>query len=154
MPNHVHLLLFFGDDARSLNTVIGNLKRFIGYEIIKRLQVENDKETLTLLSQGVVEAERRRGKLQQLWQGSFDIKECRTEKFILQKLNYMNQNPCVERWGLCKNTYDYAYSSAAFYELGKGTIHCCGITRSLWECCWSWRKESGMNINDESRGKA
>jgi hypothetical protein len=60
MPNHVHLLLFFGDDARSLNTVIGNLKRFIGYEIIKRLQVENDKETLTLLSQGVVEAERRR----------------------------------------------------------------------------------------------
>jgi hypothetical protein len=72
-----------------------------------------------LLSQGVVEAERRRGKLQQLWQGSFDIKECRTEKFILQKLNYMHKNPCVERWGLCKNTYDYAYSSAAFYEMGK-----------------------------------
>jgi hypothetical protein len=42
--------------------------------------------------------------------------ECRTEKFILQKLNYMHQNPCVGRWGLCKNTYDYAHSSAAFYE--------------------------------------
>jgi hypothetical protein len=67
MPNHVQLLLFFGEDGKSLNTVIGNLKRFIGYEIVKRLQVQNDKETLTLLSQGVVEAERRRGKLHQLW---------------------------------------------------------------------------------------
>jgi hypothetical protein len=25
----------------------------------------------------------------------------------------------VEQWGLCMNTYDYAYSSAAFYEMGK-----------------------------------
>src|SRR6476619_2645406 len=119
MPNHVHLLLFFGADVKSLNKVIGNLKRFIGYGIIKRLQAQNDKERLTLLSQGVVDAERKRGKLHQLWQGSFDAKQCRTEKFILQKLNYMHQNPCVERWGLCKNTYDYAYSSAAFYEIGR-----------------------------------
>jgi REP element-mobilizing transposase RayT len=118
MPNHVHLLLFFAGDARSLNTVIGNLKRFIGYEIIKQLQAQNDIETLAILTQGVVDAERKRGKLHQLWQGSFDVKECRTEKFILQKLNYMHQNPCVERWGLCKNTYDYVHSSAAFYERG------------------------------------
>jgi REP element-mobilizing transposase RayT len=118
MPNHVHLLLFFAGDTKSLNTVIGNLKRFIGYEIIKHLQAQNDKETLAILAQGVEDAERKRGKLHQLWQGSFDVKECRTEKFILQKLNYMHQNPCVERWGLCKNTYDYVHSSAAFYEKG------------------------------------
>ena len=120
MPNHVHLLLFFASDNKSLNTVIGNLKRFIGYEIIKNLQAQNDMETLVILNQGVVDAERKRGKLHQLWQGSFDVKECRTEKFILQKLNYMHQNPCVERWGLCKNTYDYDHSSAAFYEKGNG----------------------------------
>ena len=90
MPNHVHLLLFFKGDAPSLNTLIGNVKRFIGYEIIKRLQAQNDKKTLCLLSTAVIEAERKRGKLHQLWQGSFDAKECRTEKFILQKLNYMH----------------------------------------------------------------
>jgi hypothetical protein len=81
--------------------------------------VQNDREMLAMLSQGVIDAERKRGKLHQLWQGSFDIKECRTEKFILQKLNYMHQNPCVERWGLCKNTYDYPHSSAAYYEMNQ-----------------------------------
>ena len=119
MPNHVHLLLFFAGDSKGLNKVIGNLKRFIGYEIIKRLQKHDDNEILDILSQGVIDAERKRGKLHQLWQGSFDIKECRTEKFILQKLNYMHQNPCVERWGLCKKTYDYAHSSAAYYEMNQ-----------------------------------
>ncbi len=117
MPNHVHLLLYFSGGTQSLNILIGNGKRFIGYEIIKRLKAQNDYKTLSLLGQCVPEAEKRRGKQHQLWQGTFDIKNCRTEKFILQKLNYMHQNPCVERWQLCKHTYDFPHSSAAYYEM-------------------------------------
>lgn len=119
MQNHVHLLLFFSGGQQSLNTLIGNGKRFVGYEIVKRLQQQNDTTILRLLQQGVSEVERKRGKLHELWQGTFDVKECRTEKFTLQKLNYMHYNPCVARWQLCEHTFQYPHSSAAFYEHGR-----------------------------------
>jgi len=60
MPNHVHFLLFFNMQKQSLNTVIGNGKRFMGYEIVKRLQKQNASAVLTILEQSVVEAERKR----------------------------------------------------------------------------------------------
>jgi REP element-mobilizing transposase RayT len=37
MPNHVHVLLCLPEMPKTLNTLIGNSKRFIAYEIIKRL---------------------------------------------------------------------------------------------------------------------
>ncbi len=36
MPNHVHLLLHYTGMAKSLNLVVGNGKRFMAYEIVKR----------------------------------------------------------------------------------------------------------------------
>ena len=44
MPNHVHALLYFPEMSKSLNTVIGNAKRFLAYEIIK--QLEDNKATV------------------------------------------------------------------------------------------------------------
>ena len=38
MPNHVHALISFIDIKQSINTILGNGKRFMAYEIIKRLQ--------------------------------------------------------------------------------------------------------------------
>ena len=119
MPNHLHFLLYYQHGAQSLNTVIGNGKRFIGYEIIKRLQQQQNDATLLLLQNGVNPAEKQRDKLHQIWQGTFDIKECRTEKFILQKLNYMHQNPCTGKWKLSLSPHHYEHSSALFYERGK-----------------------------------
>ena len=119
MPNHVHLLLYFEKQEQSLNTVIGNGKHFIGYEIIRRLHKKKADAVLDMLNEGASMVERRRNKLHQLWQGTFDVKECWTEKFILQKLNYMHFNPCTKKWQLCEKYYDYLHSSAAYYELGK-----------------------------------
>ena len=93
MPNHLHLLLYFAKKEQNLNTVIGNGKRFIGYEIIRRLKNQNDDALLAMLSDGVDPAERKRNKQHEIWQGTFDVKECRTEEFILQKLNYMPARP-------------------------------------------------------------
>ena len=119
MPNHVHFLVYFEKKNQSLNTVIGNGKRFIGYEIIRRLKDKKEDSLLAILSEGVDSAERKRNKQHEIWEGTFDIKECRTEAFILQKLNYMHFNPCVERWRLCETPSDYKHSSAAFYQFGK-----------------------------------
>jgi hypothetical protein len=38
MPNHVHALIDFAESAKKINTIIGNGKRFIAYELIERLK--------------------------------------------------------------------------------------------------------------------
>src|SRR5687768_10663225 len=42
MPNHAHALLYFPNMPKSLNTVIGNGKRYIAYDIVKSLEKKND----------------------------------------------------------------------------------------------------------------
>ena len=50
MPNHIHLLVSFINAKQSINTIIGNGKRFMAYEIIKRLEANNEAELLQKLS--------------------------------------------------------------------------------------------------------
>ena len=119
MPNHIHLLLFYKEQKQSLNTIIGNGKRFIGYEIVRRLKTQKEDALLAVLHEAVISAEGKRNKQHEVWQGTFDVKQCRTEAFILQKLNYIHFNPCVERWKLAERPREYEHSSAAFYQLGK-----------------------------------
>jgi hypothetical protein len=119
MPNHVHMVLYFAGGTQSLNTIVGNGKRFIGYEIIKRLTNKEQKFILKKLRVAVNVKDEARGKKHELWEDSFDIKECRTEKFILQKLNYIHNNPCSGKWKLVKDPYQYQHSSALFYFNGK-----------------------------------
>ncbi len=40
MPNHVHCILFFLNEDYDLNKIVGNGKRFMAYELIKRLQAK------------------------------------------------------------------------------------------------------------------
>ena len=65
-----------------MNTVVGNGKRFIGYEIINRLIDRSENCFLQQLRADVKAKNKSRGKKHQLCQDSFDIKECRTEAFI------------------------------------------------------------------------
>lgn len=51
----------------------------------------------------------------------FEAKQCRTEKFILQKLNYIHNNQCTERWKLADKPAHHKYSSASFYSGDKET---------------------------------
>lgn len=122
MPNHVHLLLHFAGGRQSLNTIIGNGKRFIGYEIIKRMEIQNELNLLRQLKAAVKPKDKSRGKIHQLWEDTFDIKECWTENFILQKLIYIHNNPCSGKWKLALEPHRYEHSSALFYLNGK-TYH-------------------------------
>lgn len=42
MPNHLHMLLYFARGGQLLNTVVGNGKRFMAYDIINRLEKQNE----------------------------------------------------------------------------------------------------------------
>ena len=51
MPNHLHLLIYFPEIDTILNKIIGEAKRFMAYEIIKRLKEKGDFKTLNFLKQ-------------------------------------------------------------------------------------------------------
>ena len=118
MPNHIHVLLYFNGAKQSLNTTTGNGKRFMAYGIADRLKKIREYKLLETEHSSATK-DKSKGQKHELWEDSFDVKQCRTEKFILQKLNYMHWNPCTQRWKLADKPYNYPHSSASFYELGK-----------------------------------
>jgi REP element-mobilizing transposase RayT len=118
MPNHVHVLLYFPQMPKSLNMVIGNAKRFMAYEIIKRLEEKKAAHLLDVLHGGVKKREQKKGQIHKVFEESFDAKDCYSEEFIFQKLQYMHLNPVSKKWNLADDFTDYEHSSASFYEKG------------------------------------
>ncbi len=58
MSNHIHVLVSFIATGKSINTNIGNGKRFMAYEIIKRLTVAKDYDLLDRLASAVEQKRR------------------------------------------------------------------------------------------------
>ena len=119
MPNHVHALIYFSKTNKPINKIIGDGKRFMAYEIVKRLKEAGQSDLLVRLQNAVEPKDAQRGKKHEVWEDSFDSKICRTEKFINQKLAYMHANPCAGKWKLAKTPIDYDHSSARFYITAK-----------------------------------
>jgi REP element-mobilizing transposase RayT len=115
MPNHVHLLLYFKKEQKALHSLIGNGKRFLAYAIVKRLEQTNQIYLLDRLKMAVPGKDKERGKRHEIWKAGFDVKNCRTEKFLLQKLNYMHDNPVRGKWHLVKDRESYEHSSCLYY---------------------------------------
>lgn len=115
MPNHVHVLIAFRKTDQNINTIIGNGKRFMAYEIIDRLQKENKTDILEKLRNMVEDKRRINKKKHDVWEISFDWKECYGSDFIIQKLDYMHNNPNSKKWTLCDSPEKYSHSSAMFY---------------------------------------
>ncbi len=117
MPNHMHLILFIPGKSSTIDKVIGNGKRFMAYEIIKRLKKLKNETLLMNLSNSVSEIEKLKNKRHNVFQPSFDVKALVSEHFIIQKLNYIHTNPVRGKWNLTDDYRKYAFSSAGFYEL-------------------------------------
>jgi REP element-mobilizing transposase RayT len=118
MPNHLHFLLHYRG-GKTLNTVIGNGKRFMAYQLVNLLEQRGEQLLLKELSAAVSDKDRSRQKKHEIWINGFDVKECRTEKYMLQKLIYIHENPVRGKWKLCKSSLDYLHSSAPFYFNGR-----------------------------------
>lgn len=119
MPNHIHLLLFVDEKCKDFNTVIGETKRFMAYEIVKRLKLANRTQILKLLSDGVQDNEKKIGKKHQVFRLSFDAKQISNERQIQTILDYMHKNPVQGKWNLVSDFTTYKYSSASHYELNE-----------------------------------
>jgi putative transposase len=117
MPNHLHTILYFPTANFSLNSIISNAKRFMAYEIIKRLEQQNNKVLLQQLADAVSPKERIKGQQHKVFKESFDAKAIDSEAFLMQKLNYIHLNPVRGNYQLVKDWRVYEHSSASFYEL-------------------------------------
>ncbi len=123
MPNHLHALIAFRNSGKSINLTIGNGKRFLAYDLVKKLESKSQFSTLAQLSNVVKRKDAQRGKIHEVWEDSFNWKECRSREFILQKLNYMHNNPCVGKWSLALSPVDYIHSSAKYYISGEQGVY-------------------------------
>ncbi len=123
MPNHIHALIGFQHADKSINTIVGNGKRFIAYDIVRRLKEAENNELLRVLSDGVTRSDKQKGKLHEVFEGSFDLKSCRSYTFVKQKLDYMHSNPVSKKWSLASGPTEYPHSSAKFYITGVPGIY-------------------------------
>ena len=119
--SHVHIVIAFSNTGKSINTIVSNGKRFIAYDLINRLQQQNIHLILNELSSSLNNTEIKEGKLHNVFETSFDWKECRTEKFIQQKLDYIHMNPCKAK--LVELPEQYKHSSAKYYFTGEQGIY-------------------------------
>jgi REP element-mobilizing transposase RayT len=121
MANHIHALIAFKTSRLSINSIVGNGKRFMAYELVKRLEALGKKDLLAQLSSYVNATEQLQNKKHQVFQPSFDRKECYSIPFMKQKMDYIHMNPC--KAGLVKLPEDYVHSSAKYYYTGEQGIY-------------------------------
>ena len=114
----LHVLIAFSNTGNNINKIMGNGKRFMAYDIVAKLKEKGNENILNQLAVGVKPSDKKRGKLHEVFEASFDIKECYSLEFIKQKLNYIHFNPCTGKWNLADIPESYVHSSAAFYGNG------------------------------------
>jgi putative transposase len=106
MDNHIHFIwqAMHGHDLKEIQT---SFKKFTSQQFLKLLKKEN-----RLVAYEVNSADRKH----HFWKRNSLGTELFTREVLLQKLNYIHQNPVSA--GLCVYPQEYKYSSAMFYYTG------------------------------------
>ena len=120
MPSHIHLL--FRDKLNEPDKLLGNIKRYSSNQLQKEIQnnpQESRKEWLLWMME---QAAKRNSNVhsRMFWQHNNKPIELWSKDVILQKLNYIHQNP-VESGFVPQPEY-WKYSSADNYAGGKGVM--------------------------------
>ena len=67
---------------------MANGKRFIAYEIVKRLKEKDANRILLQLREGLTPKQLEKGQQHQVFEESFDAKPIYHRQFLIQKVNY------------------------------------------------------------------
>ncbi len=118
MPNHAHFVIRVPEGG-AINTVLGNGKRFMAYELIKRINAAGRDDLLTQLQNGLRPSDIARGQKHRVFQASTDLVELFSGKMIEEKLKYIHANPVSKKWRLADDAVEYPHSSFAFYVRGE-----------------------------------
>ncbi|WP_229235530.1 MULTISPECIES: transposase [Emticicia] len=110
MPNHIHLIWeMLAKNGREMPHA--SLMKHTGHLFLEDLR-ENYPQVLPFF---VVDSSTR---MHHFWQRNSLPFLLNNEKTLLQKLDYIHNNPIQEKWNLAIRPEDYRYSSAKFYING------------------------------------
>jgi REP element-mobilizing transposase RayT len=111
MPDHLHWLALFPEGVDPTRTV-RRLHSFTAHAILARLAEDGRCDDLACLGMpGVGDRNRR------LWMPPYP-KHVTSWRFLLEKVEYIHNNPVAKAWRLAADRDAYPWSSAAFYDLG------------------------------------
>ena len=107
MPNHIHLIWKLNDyNGKELPSA--SFTKFTGHQFQKYLRNTNP----ALLEEYSVDFPNKR---YEFWQRDSKAMHLYTTDMLLQKLDYIHNNPLQEHWKLSATPELYLYSSAKFY---------------------------------------
>ena len=102
MPDHLHVVT---DSARSSEETLRFINGIIGHRVIAHLKERHCESSLAKLRQET----KRRNYRHSLWDHHPNVRLLLTEKMLMERVNYLHQNPV--RAGLVERAEDYRYSS-------------------------------------------
>ncbi len=113
MSNHIHLIAG-AYEGFSLSDILRDFKKFTSKEIIETIKSTNESRRKWMLNRFEF-AGKYNSKIKdyKFWQDGNEPKEIHTTHFLMQKLNYVHNNPVVAE--IVSNPEDYIYSSASNY---------------------------------------
>lgn len=106
MPNHYHLLWSINEKYQP-----ENIQRDFHEWTARQLIKSNTNDPLRMQPFRVEAADR----AIQIWERNPLAVKLFTEAVIWNKVDYIHNNPCSEKWRLAKHPEDYKYSSANYY---------------------------------------
>ena len=111
MPNHIHLLCYILKQNGKESSA-GSFAKYTAHQFKKYFQANN----ISILENYSSEKHDRQ---YQFWKRDPLAIPISTENTLIQKLDYIHNNPVREKWKLCKYPEEYRWSSAKFYAEGK-----------------------------------
>jgi putative transposase len=109
MPNHIHLILFFNNEAK-LPDFMRDFKKFTSAKIRKLLEIDNQFDLVEKLK--YVKGNQKF----KVWMDRYDAKIILSKNMLLTKINYIHYNPVRNK--LVGNPDDWKYSSSKYYNTG------------------------------------
>jgi REP element-mobilizing transposase RayT len=115
MPSHVHMLCK-AKEGYVLSNIMRDFKRYTSKQIIETIInfPESRREWLLEYFNKACQHLKRK-QTYKVWQDGYHAEICSSNKFILQKLNYIHNNPVIDK--IVANPEDYVFSSARNYAV-------------------------------------
>ena len=111
MPNHFHCIARFSA-TDPLASVLRDFKRQTADRLIRHLKAEKKQ---TVLDELQAKVKRRDKQTYKAWEDGYNAKDVVSGAFLLQKMEYIHNNPCQPHWRLSTKSESYIWSSAGFY---------------------------------------
>jgi len=111
MPSHLHLVL--KSETDTIGNTVWQFGSFTAHMILGQLRDDHQHDLTEFFHQ-----QKRDNRHQHsIWQ-DIQAKNIYSTNFLLQKMEYIHNNPVSKDWHLVEDRANYKYSSACFYDNG------------------------------------